>query len=296
METYGVKVHPALFHIVRASMAFHPVQLVLAIQCLKGSNAVLGRAVLASQLEEVEERLRRLLKLGGYEARVYMALVRLGEAAPAEIAQVAGVPRQRVYDVLKSLAARGLVTETPTGTYMLVDPAKALEREAERIVLEAARIAEEVKRLGKALSEAAKIAGREELRIIYGVEQSIAQAITVARECGSPPLFTVYKVAERIGQYWPVLRKLIDSLKPGTTIVLSSRVDVGEEYVREAERRGLRIVRADHPFMDVMVACDAVLMGLPSSRYEAVTVYVRNAEFAKALAHRILEYVENSER
>lgn len=53
------------------------------------------------------------LGLTGYEASAYVALTRRGQATGAEVARLAELPRQRVYDVLGSLVGRGLAVETP---------------------------------------------------------------------------------------------------------------------------------------------------------------------------------------
>jgi sugar-specific transcriptional regulator TrmB len=57
----------------------------------------------------------RLVELGltGYEAAAYLALTRRGGASGAELARLAGLPRQRIYDVLEGLVERGLATATP---------------------------------------------------------------------------------------------------------------------------------------------------------------------------------------
>jgi HTH-type transcriptional regulator, sugar sensing transcriptional regulator len=59
-----------------------------------------------------DPELEPLVSLGltGYEASGYLALTRRGHATGAEVARLAGLPRQRVYDVLDGLVARGLVT------------------------------------------------------------------------------------------------------------------------------------------------------------------------------------------
>lgn len=59
-----------------------------------------------------DPQLRPLVELGltGYEASAYLALTRRGHATAAEVARIGGLPRQRVYDVLQGLVARGLAT------------------------------------------------------------------------------------------------------------------------------------------------------------------------------------------
>jgi sugar-specific transcriptional regulator TrmB len=56
-----------------------------------------------------------LLSLGltGYEAGAYVALTRRERATGAEVARLAGLPRQRIYDVLDGLVGRGLATVEP---------------------------------------------------------------------------------------------------------------------------------------------------------------------------------------
>ncbi|MDD1664603.1 MAG: TrmB family transcriptional regulator [Methanomicrobiales archaeon] len=49
------------------------------------------------------------LGLKEYEAKIYVALVGLGEANARRVHEVSGVPRPRVYDVLNALAARGFI-------------------------------------------------------------------------------------------------------------------------------------------------------------------------------------------
>ena len=69
------------------------------------------------------------LGLNRYEAAVYVRLLGRSQFTATEIATYAGVPRQRVYDVLDSLAAKGLCVERPgrrKRTYSAVDPSLAL--------------------------------------------------------------------------------------------------------------------------------------------------------------------------
>jgi sugar-specific transcriptional regulator TrmB len=74
--------------------------------------------------------LQPLIDLGltGYEASAYVALTRRGQATGTEVAQIAGLPRQRIYDVLGGLVARGLATVTPgrPARYTAIAPDDAL--------------------------------------------------------------------------------------------------------------------------------------------------------------------------
>jgi len=68
------------------------------------------------------------LGLTGYEASAYLALIRRGRATGAEIARLAELPRQRIYDVLSGLVARGLASVEPgrPSRYTAVAPDEAI--------------------------------------------------------------------------------------------------------------------------------------------------------------------------
>jgi HTH-type transcriptional regulator, sugar sensing transcriptional regulator len=74
----------------------------------------------------------RLTRLGltSYEAKAYLALTRRGSATAAQVSRLAGVPRQRIYDVLASLVEKGLASSKPGRVvkYAATAPELALER------------------------------------------------------------------------------------------------------------------------------------------------------------------------
>jgi sugar-specific transcriptional regulator TrmB len=78
------------------------------------------------------DRADRLTELGltSYEAKAYLALLRRDSSAAADVARIAGVPRQRIYDVLASLVEKGLASQRPgsPAKYAAVPPEFAIER------------------------------------------------------------------------------------------------------------------------------------------------------------------------
>jgi HTH-type transcriptional regulator, sugar sensing transcriptional regulator len=74
----------------------------------------------------------RLVRLGltTYEARAYVALVRRDSFTAAQVARQAGLPRQRIYDVLSSLVQKGLASSRPGAVvkYAAIAPEPAIER------------------------------------------------------------------------------------------------------------------------------------------------------------------------
>jgi sugar-specific transcriptional regulator TrmB len=70
------------------------------------------------------------LGLTSYESKAYLALMRRDSAAAADVARLARVPRQRIYDVLATLVQKGLVSQRPgqPAKYSAVSPEFAVER------------------------------------------------------------------------------------------------------------------------------------------------------------------------
>ncbi|HRW82226.1 MAG TPA: TrmB family transcriptional regulator [Methanothrix sp.] len=97
---------------------------------------------------EIVDGLRKL-GLTEYEARSYAALVGLGEATAREVHEASGVPRTRVYDILKDLTGKGFaefVQGSPT-YYRAIEPERVIERLKEELLEAASRSADELKNL-----------------------------------------------------------------------------------------------------------------------------------------------------
>ncbi len=241
------------------------------------------------ELAELEDRLRRLLGFSGYEARVYLAVLRLGAARPVEVAREAGVPVQRVYDVLRSLESKGFVYADSTGVYRPVDPADALGAYAARLVLDAVRRGFEVRRLAEELSGLVGSGGGEYVVLVRGVENAVAYAVKALEGCREKPVFMVYKALDRLRELWPLLVKLMESL-PGGAVVLAPRdANIPESYLAEAASYGVEVVYSEAAIMDLMASCNTVVIGLPSPGGDVVAVVVKSREFAGALRARLLE-------
>lgn len=80
----------------------------------------------------VHLHLHRMLALGlnTYEAKAYLAMVLRQSWVAGELATQAGIPRQRIYDVLARLVERGLALDRPgrVTRFSAVDPDTAIQR------------------------------------------------------------------------------------------------------------------------------------------------------------------------
>jgi len=99
-----------------------------------------------------------LIELGltKYEANAYLALMRRDASAPADVARLAKVPRQRIYDVLATLVEKGLAAHRPgpPAKYAAISPEFAVERLIARRRDELARLEQSSREVIEALTPA----------------------------------------------------------------------------------------------------------------------------------------------
>lgn len=98
--------------------------------------------------ERIVDGLRKL-GLTEYEAKTYATLVGLGEATAREAHELSGVPRTRIYDILRELENKGFVEfvqGSPT-YYRAVEPDRVMERLRNELVESIDRSTSELKNL-----------------------------------------------------------------------------------------------------------------------------------------------------
>ena len=152
-----------------------------------------------------QELLNALNNLGlpNYEARAFAALSALGRGVAREIAEIASIPRARVYDTLRELEEKGMVSKTsgrgsPHSYGVTLDPAEAIEKLADqaRSQLDTAR-----KFSVNQLSQLKKLASKRK------------------QDLDSP-----YEIHFNWGNILPVLEKMISEADESIVLLLPSRV------------------------------------------------------------------------
>ncbi|MBR9680259.1 MAG: hypothetical protein GOU98_00350 [Candidatus Altiarchaeota archaeon] len=79
---------------------------------------------------KVVDRVKHFIGLNLYETQIWLALLSHGVATAGELAEAAGVPRSRSYDILESLSKKGLVVVKSEGRplkYMSIAPEQGLD-------------------------------------------------------------------------------------------------------------------------------------------------------------------------
>ncbi len=161
------------------------------------------KLVVTGVVTMVVEKLVRL-GLSEYEARVYAALVGLGRATAREIHEASGVPRARVYDVLKRLADRGFVDveEGEPRKFAAVNPRSAVGRlKNEIIALADECIAElEALKLDVGYQFSPALVARGDGNILEKVRESIRESNTeILAVTASPEL--ILSVADDVRRW-----------------------------------------------------------------------------------------------
>ncbi len=235
-------------------------------------------------LEELEEKLRTVLGLNKYEARLYLAVLR-GARTPQEAAAASGVPMPRVYDVARRLEHRGLLRRGDKW-YEPVDPEEAASRIASLKLVEAAVAARNIAELGRRLKELAPQARSGGVELVRGLEEVLATSLAIvagAREV----VFVAWKAAERLDLVRPVIEPYLDMLKgKKVTVILPEEYRLTRKAEELLEKMGARTLRMKGLALDMMIADSThIVLGVPDPEVkgEAVAIVVRSPEFASAL-------------
>jgi sugar-specific transcriptional regulator TrmB len=146
--------------------------------------------------EGIVEGLRKL-GLTEYEAKTYATLVGRGEATAREVHELCGVPRTRIYDILRELAAKGFV-EYADGSptyYRAVEPDHVMERLRDELVASIDRSTSELLSLNLEAHGSSPVWC---VRSKWGIKNRIKDFLAkVDREliifCRSPDLLREYK-------------------------------------------------------------------------------------------------------
>jgi sugar-specific transcriptional regulator TrmB len=195
------------------------------------------RAFACGRMVGSDERLVNQLRrfgLTGYEVKAFLALLEIGEGTAKEVAEAAGVPKSRIYEVINSLIEKGwAVAERGRPTrYRPQDPEVAVRGNLMRLERELDELA---KSLIDELTPMFKGAGKEEVPelVIVRGEQDLWRRVKS----------TIAKARSSLAVALPVIpEEVADTLLPVASIMRerggSVRVLVGNE-VSESDVRML---------------------------------------------------------
>lgn len=239
-----------------------------------------------------EKLLVENFRLNLYEARVYVALIS-GQMNPRGISASSQVPLPRVYDVLRSLEAKGFVEERGE-EYSAISPQAALESRRSQFVSAFTR--EELQRkkamvdlvrklepsLRKAPAEAEEVVF---LRGINAISSKFRELIS-----GSKDITLVARKALGAKEFFkPHLKKKGASVR----ILVPKSTVLTREDTRFLKESGIDIRQTDNLFLDLMVAGDRVMIGVPDptteEQYHSIAVLIISGPFARSVAESLTD-------
>ena len=241
----------------------------------------------------LEDSLKNTFKLNLYETRVYLALLE-GRSGPKEVASTSGVPLSRVYDTLKSLEKKGFV-EHIEDRYAAVPPEIALAGRMAQFRTEfEAELKERERAMGEALEELKSLSIRDdivpEILVIKGIYGIAGKFLEVLKE--SKDVFITVRHGLEAGAIFSNYLEGMDDRPERFRALVPDGVEIAEEDLKLASRIGIEIKRCPNTLFDLLVADGRdVMIGVPdpasSEPYHSIAIFIRNTQFAKAVAESL---------
>jgi len=194
-----------------------------------------------------------------YEAEAYVTLTSLISSNATEISEKSGIPRSKIYDVLKSLVKKNFI-EVEDGrplTYNVKSPVEVLSREKERLDNE---IDDTITRLTY-IYENGMSQVQAPIWRIYGVDKIISQELEIIKRARNTVNMRIGFLFEGEGEQ--LIKAFKSRPKLTVNILASPTCYVNDEEIniikmfKDAE---INIQKADIPFVKVLISDSKEMM------------------------------------
>lgn len=194
-----------------------------------------------------------------YEAQAYVTLTSLIQATAVEVSEKSGIPRSKIYDVLKKLNEKDFI-EIEDGrplTYIAKSPVEVLGREKERINSE---LDDTITRLTN-IYENDMSQVQAPIWRIYGVEKIINQEVEIIKRAKASVNmrigFLFENEAESLIKAFKSNKKLkVNILASPICYVNNEEIDI----IKLFKDAGINIQKADIPFVKVLISDSKEMM------------------------------------
>ncbi len=203
----------------------------------------------------MDENISTLKGLGltMYEAQAYLTLTSLISSTASEIAEKSGIPRSKIYDVLKGLVRKNFI-EVEDGrplTYTAKSPVEVLNREKERID---SQIDDTITRLTN-IYENGMSQVQAPIWRIYSVEKIISQEVEIIKRAKTSVNMRIGFLFEGEGETlikaFKRKRNLdVNILASPTCYINNEKIDI----IKMFKDAGINIQKADIPFVKVLIS------------------------------------------
>ena len=194
-----------------------------------------------------------------YEAQAYVTLTSLIQSTAVEVSEKSGIPRSKIYDVLKKLNEKDFI-EIEDGrplTYIVKSPVEVLSREKERMNSE---LDDTITRLTNTYENGMSQVQAPIWRI-YGVDKIINQETEIIKRAKTSVNmrigFLFENEAESLIKAFKSNKKLnVKILASPTCYVNNREIDIIKMFKDE----GINIQKADIPFVKVLISDSKEMM------------------------------------
>ena len=194
-----------------------------------------------------------------YEAQAYVTLTSLISSSASEVSEKSGIPRSKIYDVLKGLVSKNFV-DVEDGrplTYHVKSPVEVLGREKERIDSE---IDDTISRLTN-IYENGMSQVQAPIWRIYGVDNIIDKELEIIKRSKASVNMRIGFLFEGEGEALIKAFKRRSELK--VNILASPKCHVNNEeinIINMFKDAGMNIQKADIPFVKVLISDSREMM------------------------------------
>ncbi len=194
-----------------------------------------------------------------YEAQAYVTLTSLIQASADEVSKSSGIPRSKIYDVLKKLSEKDFI-EIEDGrplTYVVKSPVEVLSREKEKID---SQIEDAIVRLTNIYENGISQVQAPIWRI-YGVEKIINQELEIIQRAKNTINMRIGFLFEGEGEALIKAFKKRRNLK--VNILASPTCYINNEeinIIKMFKDQNINIQKADIPFVKVLISDSKEMM------------------------------------
>ncbi|WP_405290692.1 TrmB family transcriptional regulator [Methanobrevibacter sp.] len=194
-----------------------------------------------------------------YEAEAYVTMTSLISSTATEIAEKSGIPRSKIYDVLKGLSKKNFI-EIEDGrpqTYHVKSPVEVLSREKDRIATE---IDDTITRLTNVYENGMSQVQAPIWRI-YGVEKIISQEVEIINRARTSINMRIGFLFEGEGEALVKAFKNRPSLKVNILASPTCYINGDEvNIIKMFKDEEINIQKADIPFVKVLISDSKEMM------------------------------------
>ena len=199
------------------------------------------------------------LGLTMYEAQAYVTLTSLISATAVEVSEKSGIPRSKIYDVLKKLNEKNFI-EIEDGrplTYNVKSPVEVLSREKEKIT---SKIDDGISRMTN-IYENGMSQVQAPIWRIYGVEKIINQEVEIIKRSKNSINMRIGFLFENEAE--ALIKAFRNNKKLTVNILASPTCYVNNEEVniiKTFKDANINIQKADIPFVKVLISDSKEMM------------------------------------